>query len=130
MKLIARAAIVFLLVWSFFLFSSTVGASGINYDACSAPGASSGSSLCASKANTTNPLLSGGILSKAAQLLVFFAAIISVIMIIIGGIKYATSSGDSNKVASAKNTILFAVVGLVVSVMAQAIIAFVLVKAR
>jgi cytochrome bd-type quinol oxidase subunit 2 len=52
--------------------------------------------------------------------------IISVIMIIVGGVKYITSSGDSSNVTSAKNTILYAVIGLVVVAMAQFVVLFVL----
>lgn len=52
--------------------------------------------------------------------------IIAVIMIIIGGIKYTTSNGDSNSAASAKNTIIYALVGLVVVAFAQVIVQFVL----
>ena len=46
-------------------------------------------------------------------------------MLIWGGIKYATSAGDSNKVTAAKNTILYAVIGLAVAVLAFAIVNFV-----
>lgn len=52
--------------------------------------------------------------------------IVSVIMIIIGGLKYITSSGDSANVTSAKNTILYAIIGLVVVAFAQIIVRFVL----
>ncbi len=52
--------------------------------------------------------------------------IISVVMIIIGGIKYITSGGDSGNVTSAKNTIMYAVIGLVVVALAQIIVKFVL----
>lgn len=52
--------------------------------------------------------------------------VISVIMIIIGGLKYITSAGDSNNVTSAKNTILYAIIGLVVVAFAQIIVLFVL----
>lgn len=52
--------------------------------------------------------------------------IISVIVIIIGGIKYMTSQGDPGKVKSAKDTILYAIIGLVVSVLAYAIVNFIL----
>jgi amino acid transporter len=55
--------------------------------------------------------------------------VIAVIMIIVGGVKYITSSGDSNSVNSAKNTILYALVGLVVVALAQVIVRFVLHKA-
>ncbi len=55
--------------------------------------------------------------------------IVAVIMIIIGGLKYITSSGDSNNITSAKNTILYAIIGLVVVALAQFIVKFVLGKA-
>jgi hypothetical protein len=54
--------------------------------------------------------------------------VVAVIMIIIGGLKYITSGGDSSNVTGAKNTILYAVVGLVVVAMAQFIVRFVLTK--
>lgn len=52
--------------------------------------------------------------------------IVSVIMIIIGGFQYITSGGDSGKVGNAKNTILYAIVGLVIVALAQVIVRFVL----
>ncbi len=55
--------------------------------------------------------------------------VVAVIMIIIGGLKYITSSGDSNNVTSAKNTILYAIIGLVVVALAQFIVKFVLQRA-
>lgn len=55
--------------------------------------------------------------------------VVAVIMIIIGGLKYITSSGDSNNVTSAKNTILYAIIGLVVVALAQFIVKFVLERA-
>ncbi len=54
--------------------------------------------------------------------------IIAVIFIIIGGIKYITSGGDSNNVSSAKNTILYAIVGLVIVALAQILVRYVLAK--
>ena len=55
-----------------------------------------------------------------------FVGIIAVVMIIIGGVKYMTSMGDPGKVQSAKNTILYSVIGLIVAVSAFAIVNFVL----
>jgi len=54
------------------------------------------------------------------------AGIVAVVVIIIGGIRYTTSNGDSGQVAAAKNTILYAVVGLVVIIMAASITQFVI----
>ena len=55
---------------------------------------------------------------------------VSVIMIIIGGFRYIISGGDSAGVTSAKNTILYAIVGLVIVLFSQAIIRFVLTNFR
>jgi len=52
--------------------------------------------------------------------------IIAVVMIIVGGVKYITSQGESANVTSAKNTILYALVGLVVVALAQVVVRFVL----
>ena len=60
------------------------------------------------------------------SLLFFVLGVICVIMIIIGGITYATSNGEQNQLTSAKNTVLYAVVGLVVALLAYAIVMFVL----
>lgn len=54
--------------------------------------------------------------------------IVAVIMIIIGGLKYITSGGDSGNITGAKNTILYAIIGLVVVALAQFIVRFVLTK--
>ena len=67
-----------------------------------------------------------GLVKKVINILLWAIGIISVIMIIIGGIRYATSNGDSTQVTAAKNTIMYAVVGLVIAIFAYAIVNFVL----
>lgn len=52
--------------------------------------------------------------------------LLAVIMIIIGGFQYTTSAGDSGKVTKAKNTIMYGVIGLVIALLAYAIVNFVL----
>ncbi|GAC1570483.1 MAG: hypothetical protein NVS3B23_02350 [Candidatus Saccharimonadales bacterium] len=66
------------------------------------------------------------IIINVLSIVVGFAGLI---MIIIGSIKYITSGGDSSKIASAKNTILYAIIGLVIAALAQTIVRFVLIKA-
>lgn len=56
----------------------------------------------------------------------FVLGAIAVVMIIFGGIKYTTSAGEAKAVESAKNTIMYAVIGLVVALLAYAIVNFVL----
>jgi hypothetical protein len=66
------------------------------------------------------------IMKSVINILLYIIGIVSVILIIVGGLKYITSAGDSNGVNSAKNTILYSVVGLVIAIMAYAIVNFVL----
>jgi heme/copper-type cytochrome/quinol oxidase subunit 3 len=54
--------------------------------------------------------------------------IVAVIMIIVSGFKYITSGGDSGKISSAKSTIIYAIVGLIIVALAQFIVRFVLKK--
>ena len=68
----------------------------------------------------------GAIFSTAVNVLLFLIGAIAVIMIIFGGFKYVISGGDSAAVTSAKNTILYAIIGVVVAILAYAIITFVL----
>jgi len=65
-------------------------------------------------------------LSKdVVDVLSLIVGVVSVIMIIIGGLRYITSSGDSGNVTNAKNTILYAVVGLIIVILAQVIVSFI-----
>lgn len=58
--------------------------------------------------------------------LIYAGGAVAVLMIVIGGVRYTASNGDQSQVAGAKNTILYAIIGLVVSVSAYAIVNFVL----
>lgn len=67
-----------------------------------------------------------GIFKTVTNVLLFIIGAISVIMLIIGGIRYVVSGGDSSAVTGAKNTILYAVVGIVVAILAYALVNFVI----
>ena len=64
----------------------------------------------------------GNFIGIIINTLLFLIGAVSVIMIIIGGITYATSSGDSGSVSKAKNTILYSVIGLAVAFVAYAMV--------
>ena len=66
------------------------------------------------------------LIKNAVNLLSWVIGIVSVLMIMFGGFKYVTSGGDSSGVASAKSTIIYAVIGLVVAVLAQILVRFVI----
>ncbi len=67
-----------------------------------------------------------GLMANVVNLLIVVAGIISVIMIIIGGIRYTTSAGDAGQAKGARDTIIYAVAGLVIAIMSFAIVNFVL----
>ena len=75
---------------------------------------------------TANLFGSTGIFRTITNVLLFVLGAISVIMIIIGGLRYVVSGGNSAAVTAAKNTILYAIVGVIVALLAYAIINFVL----
>lgn len=64
--------------------------------------------------------------SKAVNIFSVIVGAASVLMIIYGGFRYITSGGDSGKVGNAKNTLIYAIVGLVIVALAQLIVHFVL----
>ncbi len=68
----------------------------------------------------------GGIFTTAVNLLLFIVGATAVVMIIYGGFRYVISGGDGSAITSAKNTILYAIIGLVIAALAYAIIDFVL----
>lgn len=68
----------------------------------------------------------GDRIQTVINVILFFLGAAAVIMIVIGGIRYVLSGGDSGSVKSAKDTILYAVIGLVVAILAYAIVNFVI----
>lgn len=75
--------------------------------------------------NTSSSTSVGDIIKTIVNVLLFILGAVAVIMIVIGGMRYTVSQGDSAAITSAKNTILYAVIGLVVALLAYAIVNFV-----
>lgn len=67
-----------------------------------------------------------GIFKQITNTMLYIIGIIAVVMLIIGGIRYVTSGGDAKKVTDAKNTVLYAIIGLVIAFLAYAIVNFVI----
>lgn len=65
---------------------------------------------------------SSGIFTKIINAALFLIGAISVIMLIYGGIRYTISGGDSSAVTAAKNTIMYAIIGMVIALLAYAIV--------
>lgn len=83
---------------------------------------------CGNSSTDTGATNINKIITQIVNIFSAVVGVVSVIMIIFGGFKYITSNGDSGNVSSAKNTIIYAVIGLVIVAMAQFIVQFVLNK--
>lgn len=68
----------------------------------------------------------GGVITAITNTLLFIVGALAVIMIIVGGIRYATSGGNASSVTAAKNTVLYAIVGLIIAFLAFAAVNWIL----
>ena len=90
---------------------------------CLGSNVGSNSTTCDSNSSTTS------LTNLAAKIIGIFSVlvgVVAVIMVIFGGFKYITSGGDSGSVSGAKNTLIYAIVGLIIVALAQFIVHFVL----
>lgn len=85
-------------------------------------GTNSDSSVCAAK----NDDDVNSLVQIIVEILLWAIAVISVIMIVVGGLRYVISGGDAAQIKAARETIVYAVVGLVVAILSFAIVKFVL----
>lgn len=99
--------------------SLCAGAS-LDYSAINNPGA------CGSAQYEASSIQINNLVTSLIGLLSWGIGLVAVFMIIVGGFKYITSGGDSNGVAAAKNTILYAIIGLVIVALSQVIVRFIL----
>lgn len=83
------------------------------------------STVCANKDDKAQPMI-----TIVINTILIILGIIAVLMIIIGGIRYTLSGGDASGIQSAKNTIMYAVIGLVIAILAFAIVNFVIARLK
>lgn len=101
----------------FFLSVSSVGAVDVLQDACAN---NPSSAVCAAaKGDDLNVMI-----ENITNTMLFLLGATAVIAIIVGGFMYVTAAGDAGKVKTAKNTVLYAVIGLVVALLAWGIVKF------
>ena len=111
-----------LMIGLFGVFAPAVSAAnGINI--CSGENGGDKSVYCQNRGSGETQV--NGIIKTIVEVLLTAVGAISIIMIVIGGIMFALSSGDAQKAAKARNTVLYAVIGLAVSLFASAIVNFV-----
>ena len=83
------------------------------------------SGMNATSAGTSTPTDANVVIKNVTNIMFFIIGAVSVIMLIYGGIRYTTSGGNTNSVTAAKNTVIYSIVGLVISILAYAIVNFV-----
>jgi hypothetical protein len=66
-----------------------------------------------------------GVVQNISDVLIYIVGAVAVIMLIIGGLRYVISQGDAASVKQAKDTILYGIIGVVVALLAYAIVSFV-----
>jgi hypothetical protein len=86
-----------------------------------------GNSITCTGSNVGNDTIEN-IAKNVVNIFSIIVGAVAVIMLIYGGFRYITSGGDSGRVGNAKNTLLYAVIGLVIVALAQIIVQFVLTK--
>jgi len=105
---------------------ASVYAADLTNNVCSGTDISLSAGTAGACANPDSENTVNNTISLALNIFSAIVGIIAVVMIIVGGVKYITSQGESANITSAKNTILYALVGLVVVALAQVIVRFVL----
>ncbi len=83
---------------------------------------------CSTDADVNGENKVNNLIKQVINIFSIVVGIVAVIMIIYGGFRYITSGGDSGNVTTAKNTILYALVGLLIVVFAQVVVKFILTK--
>jgi len=87
---------------------------------------STGANCAQGKGTADNLAGQGGIFQTVVNILLFLVGAVAVIMLVIGGLRYVTSNGDQNAVTGAKNTIMYAIIGIVIAFLAYAAVNFVI----
>ncbi|GAC1387307.1 MAG: hypothetical protein NVS1B7_1800 [Candidatus Saccharimonadales bacterium] len=109
--------------------NNTAGAAcnGVNLDASKLDNTTAGGTSTCGDVGANGDNLTK-LLKLVINIFSLIVGVVAVVMIIIGGLKYITSGGDSGNITGAKNTILYAIIGLIVVALAQFIVRFVLTK--
>lgn len=85
-----------------------------------------GAACAAPTGSADNLFVAGGIFQQISNTLIFLVGAIAVIMLIIGGLRYVTSNGEAASIKGAKDTITYAIIGIVVAILSFAAVSFVI----
>jgi hypothetical protein len=129
MVFLSKVLIVFSLVLGLFLLQAAAPALAqtspdITGGLCAGANLDVNNPDCDSQTDAVQKL--NNLIRRVINLLSIIVGFVAVVMIIIGGLRYITSGGSDTGVTSAKNTILYAIIGLIIVALAQLLVRFVL----
>ena len=123
LKKIGKGAVALSFLAIFGLGLVTAPAMAAPSDECDTSSGIGGGINCAHGENTPSDMTgASGIVNTVINTMLFIVGILSVIMIIFAGIRYVTAHGDKGQVESAKNTLIYAIVGLIIAIVAYALV--------
>ena len=103
--------------------STALHLTGRAFAACGDPSGGLNSGV---ECGPASPLSVPQAVGQVTNLLLYIVGIAAVIMLVVGGLRYVLSAGDTKNTQAAKDTILYAVIGIVVALLGYAIVNFVL----
>ena len=120
--LLITLALLSLSVFSFAVVGDHAALAAAKDEVCKGIAASSSGGVC----DNGSRLTINEVLKTVVNILSAVAGVIAVIMLVVSGFKYITSEGDSGKINSARQTLTYALVGIVVVALSQSLVRFVL----
>lgn len=112
-----------LLIGTFFVLAAPASAATDVFEGACDNASGANSAVCKGVSNKDPVTGRNGILFNVSRIISVIAGITAVIMLMVGGFMFVTSAGDSGKTTQARNTMIYAIVGLLVIALGQAIIA-------
>ena len=126
MKRLILAVVFGLVVTVAGLAASTHSAAADVFGNVDCSGKAATSAVCQDKNTPDNPLTGNdGLIIKITRIVAIVAGVAATIMIIMSGFRYITANGDANQAAAARSTLIYSLIGLIVIVVAQSIVALV-----
>lgn len=125
---IKKLSIGLALIMGLLVFNTSFVALADNANAVCNGVAIAGGGSCGTSGDKAASKSINNLIATIIDILSWIVGVVAVIMVILGGLNFVTSGGDSQKAAKARSTILYALVGLVVVAMAQVLVHFVIDK--
>lgn len=130
MKRILNILLLSLATASTIVLGSFVPVSAVNvFGSCQSNSKLSNTNICQTVTNQTSENPIAATIGSIIQILTYVAGVLAIIMMLFSAYRYSTSSGDPNKVGQAKQTLTYALIGIVVVLASESILLFVFHKA-